>query len=200
MKEINIILILLIGMLNKALTQDATAFQHEIQANYLMESDVNGSRYGLQVEYNRSIFRSDNHLYQLSLGGVNEFFVKDERDIPGITGNTISNLLGATVSNSLYFLKTKKLSVTNTLYAGWGHRRTKANYTNEQFDINRDHESSFNYFAFGAYWKLGYRIKDKMSIQAIGKTDFSRLMDRYEPTIFERPGFMYGLGVVYFIK
>jgi outer membrane receptor protein involved in Fe transport len=165
-----------------------------------MEFDVNGNRYGLQFEYSKPVFQSKNQFYKLSLGAVDEFFVKDERDIEGITGNTVSNVLGVTVSNSLYFLKTKKLFFTNTLYAGWGHRRTKANYTNEQFNIHRDYRSSFNYFAFGAYWKLAYRIKDRISMQAIGKTDLSRLIDKYEPTIFERPGFMYGIGIIYSIK
>jgi hypothetical protein len=200
MKKLQLILILFIGIITNAFSQDATFFQHEIQANYLMEFDVNGNRYGIQLEYNRPVFHSGNQLYRLSFGGMNEFFVKDERDIEGITGNTISNVLGFTASNSLFFLKSKKLCLTNTLYAGWGHRRTKANYTNEQFGINRDYESSFNYFAFGAYWKFGYQIKDRISLQAIGKTDFSRLVDKYEPTIFERPGFMFGVGIVYGIN
>ncbi|MEL6276758.1 MAG: hypothetical protein AAFU03_16795, partial [Bacteroidota bacterium] len=164
------------------------------------ELSVNGNRYGIQLEYNKPIFHSGNQLYRLSFGGMNDFFVKDERDIEGITGNTISNVLGFTASNSLFFLKSKRLFFANTLYAGWGRRRTKANYTNEQFGINRDYESSFNYFAFGAYWKLGYQIKDKISLQAIGKTDFSRLVDKYEPTIFERPGFMFGVGIIYSMK
>jgi len=165
-----------------------------------MEFDVNGNRYGLQFEYNKPVYQSENRFYRLNLGTVNEFFVKDEQDIEGVSGNTISNILGFTASNSLYFLKSKKLFFTNTLYAGWGHRRTKANYTNEQFNIDRDFESSFDYFAFGAYWKLGYQIKENISIQAIGKTDLSRLIDKYEPTIFERPGFMYGIGIIYSIK
>lgn len=200
MRKINLIIVLFLTTINTALSQDKILFQHEIQANYLMEFNVNGNRYGLQLEYNKPVFQSDNQFYKLGLGAVDEFFVKDERNTNGITGNTVSNLLGVTVSNSLYFLKTKKLFFTNTFYAGWGHRRTKANYTNEQFNINKDYGSSFNYFAFGAYWKLGYQTKDRISIQAIGKTDFSRLIDKYEPTIFDRPGFMYGVGIVYGIK
>jgi hypothetical protein len=200
MKKFQLILILLTGIITTAFSQDAAFFQQEIQANYLMKFDVNGNRYGFQLEYNRPVFHSRNQLYRLSFGGMNEFFVKDERDIDGITGNTISNILGFTVSNSLFLLKSKKLFFTNTLYAGWGHRRTKANYANEQFGIDRDYRSSVNYFAFGAYWKLGYQIEDRIRLQAIGKTDFSRLIDKYEPTIFERPGFMYGVGIVYGIN
>ena len=200
MKKFNLIIILFLGTINNVLSQDTSIVQHEIQANYLMEIDANGNRYGLQFEYNKPVFQSKNQFYKLCLGAVDEFFVKDERDIEGITGSTVSNVLGVTVSNSLYFLKTKKLFFTNVLYTGWGHRRTKANYINEQFNIDSDYRSTFNYFAFGAYWKLGYQIKDRISIQAIGKTDFSRLIDQYEPTIFERPGFMYGVGIVYGIK
>ena len=200
MKQFNIILFLFVGMIHAAFGQDATAVKHEFQANYLMELSANGNRYGLQLEYNKPVFQNDKQFYRLSLGGVNEFFVKDERDIDGITGNTISNILGLSLSNSFRFLKTKKIALTNTLYAGWGYRRTKANYTNAQFNINKDYESTFNYLAFGAYWKLGYQIGEKLMIQAIGKTDFSRLIDQYEPTIFERPGFMYGVGIVYAIR
>ena len=191
---------LFLGVANSLFSQDVEVIRHEFQANYLMEFDVNGNRYGLQFEYNKPIFQSANDGYRLSVGGLNEFFFKDERDIDGIAGSTISNILGTSISNSVFFLKNRKLFFTNTLYAGWGYRRTKANYTNEQFNIDRDYEGSFNYFAFGAYWKLGYRMKDQLSIQAIGKTDLSRLIDQYEPTIFERPGFMYGLGISFSIK
>jgi hypothetical protein len=200
MKKSSLIFFLLVGLINTVQSQNTNIPKHEIQANYLMEFDVNGNRYGLQFEYNKPVYQSENRFYRLNLGTVNEFFVKDEQDIEGVSGNTISNILGFTASNSLYFLKSKKLFFTNTLYAGWGHRRTKANYTNEQFNIDRDFESSFDYFAFGAYWKLGYQIKENISIQAIGKTDLSRLIDKYEPTIFERPGFMYGIGIIYSIK
>jgi hypothetical protein len=200
MGKFNLVLIMFAGIINSAFSQDAVVVQHEVQANYLMELDANGNRYGLQIEYNKPVFQSDNQRYRLSLGGVNEVFIKDERDIEGITGNTVSNILGVTASNSLFLFKSKRLFFTNALYAGWGHRRTKANYTNEQFNIKRDYESSFNSFAFGAYWKLGYQIKDRTSIQVIGKTDFSRLIDKYEPTIFERPGFMYGVGIIYSMK
>jgi hypothetical protein len=200
MKKINLILVLLMGLATSVLSQHTVSEKHEIQANYLMEFDANGNRYGLQFEYNKPLFQNENQSYQFSIGGVNEFFVKDERDIEGISGTTLSNILGPTVSNSFYFLKSKRLFFTNTVYAGWGYRRTKANYSNEQFNINRDYENSFSYVAFGAYWKLGYQIKTNISIQAMGKTDLSRLMDKYEPTIFERPGFMYGIGIIYRIK
>ncbi|MEO0899840.1 MAG: hypothetical protein AAFY71_25735 [Bacteroidota bacterium] len=200
MKKLQLILILFIGIGETVFSQDATPFQQEIQANYLMELSANGNRYGIQLEYNKPVFHSENKLYRLSIGGMNELFVKDERDIEGITGNTVSNVLGFTASNSLFLLKSNKLFLTNTLYGGWGYRRTKANYINGQFGINRDYESSLSYIAFGAYWKLGYQIKDRISLQAIGKTDFSRLIDRYEPTIFERPGFMFGVGIIYSMK
>lgn len=193
-------IILYLGIINNILCQDAIKIQDDIQVNYLMEFDANGNRYGIQFEYNRLVFLNEKKSYKLSWGGSNEFFVKDERDIQGITGNTISNVLGLAVSNNLYFTKSKKFFFSSTLYTGWGYRRTKANYTNEQFQIDKDYKSSFNYLAFGAYWKLGYQVKDKISIQVIGKTDFSRLIDEYEPTIFERPGFMYGVGMVYSLQ
>jgi hypothetical protein len=200
MKKLNLLFFLFVVLIDTVQSQNTIVPKHEIQTHYLMEFDVNGNRYGLQFEYNKPVYQNDNESYRLNLGALNEFFVKNEKDIEGIAGNTISNILGFTVSNSLYFLKSKNLFFTNTLYAGWGHRRSKAKYTNEQFNIDREYESSFDYFAFGAYWKFGYQIKDNMSIQVIGKTDLSRLIDRYEPTIFERPGFMYGVGIIYSIN
>jgi hypothetical protein len=200
MKKSSLIFFLFVGLINTAQSQNTIVRKHEFQANYLMEFDVNGNRYGLQFEYNKPVYQSENRFYRLNLGAVNEFFVKDEQDIEGISGNTISNVLGFTVSNSLYFLKSKKLFFHQYSLCRLGTQKNKGNYTNEQFGINRDYESSFNYFAFGAYWKLGYQIKDKISLQAIGKTDFSRLVDKYEPTIFERPGFMFGVGIIYSMK
>lgn len=201
MKKISTLTLCLLTGFSLAFGQQTLqVFQHEVQFNSLMEFDVNGNRFGGQVEYNKSIFVGDGKAYQLSLGLVEEFFVKDERDLSGITGNTFSNILGLTLSNKFAIPVIEKLSVANTIYAGWGHRNTEASYVNEAFGIDRARQSSFNYFAFGAYWKLAYQFREKLSVQAIGKTDFSRLVDSYEPTIFERPGFMYGLGLAYTLK
>jgi hypothetical protein len=176
--------------------QDAADSKSQIQVNSLLELNVNGNRLGLQAEYNRPVFQNKSNRYLLSAGIMNELFIKDESDIAGTSGSTLSNTLGLTLTNSFFILNNRKVFVANTIYAGWGHRSTSASYVNPTYDIDKDYQSSFSYFALGAYWKLGYFLKDNFGLQFIGKTDFSRLIDQYEPTIFERPGFMYGVGVV----
>lgn len=203
MKIIYVSCLLLLGTINFALGQETTATfnsKHEFQLNYLTEFSANGNRYGFMLGYNKAILSNSSQSYQLGIGVINEFFVKDERDIEGITGNTLSNIVGISVSNKFFLLKNQKLYTANTLYAGWGHRKTDANYQNQLYDINRDYQSTVNYFALGAYWSFGYKATPTISVQAIGKTDFSRLVDKYEPTIFERPGFMYGIGITYAIQ
>jgi hypothetical protein len=171
--------------------------KREIQINYLTEFDVNGNRYGLAMEINQFIVNKNQKNYSLKAGIFNEFFVKNEKDIEGISGNTFSNQLGLTLSNSLTLLKSRKLLFSNTLYTGWGFRRTKANYINKSFNIDRDFSSQYSYLALGMYWKLGWQLKEKWALQLIGKTDFSRVFGPYEATLFERPGFMYGIGFIY---
>jgi hypothetical protein len=187
-------------LIHTAIGQSMALSDLDLQAHYLMEFDVNGNRYGGQLELNTSLYGSSNQFYQLSLGLVEELFVKDERDIDGISGNTLSNILGLTVSNRFRLLESKKLSISNTVYLGWGYRRTQANYTNKEYNMNRDYESSNDFLAFGAYWKAGYQLNHGLMLQGIIKTDFSRLIDPYEPVVFERPGLMYGLGIVYFFR
>jgi hypothetical protein len=194
------ILILSIVALCISVSASAQSSSQNMQLNSLMEWSANGNRYGLGLEYNVSLLESKKGGYQLFAGAFDEFFIKDERDIEGITGNTFSNVLGASVTNGFHFLNNKKLYFYHTIYAGWGFRQTDANYTNPTYQIDRDYESESHYFALGAYWKLGYMVSDRIGIQAIGKTDFSRLVDQYEPTVFERPGFMMGLGVLYAFK
>jgi len=190
---------LFICLTNLLLGQDNQAFRHQVQINTFMDFSVN--RYGFQAEYNKPIFIGDNQGYQFGTGAFNEFFIISyEGNREGYSGNTISNILGITASNSLNILKNRRLYISNTIYVGWGYRRTKINYTNLLYDIDRNFQSSYNYFALGAYWKLGYRFRENLGVHLIGKTDFSRLIDKYEPVFLQRPGFMYGIGITYYIK
>jgi hypothetical protein len=197
MKNVTFIMLLLVGSFGAAWGQKSPSKDRDIQGNYLMEFSANGNRYGIQMEWNQSIFQNAHSSYELSIGACDLFFIKDERDIEGISGHTLSNILAPSLSNQFRFLKQKQLILTSSLYAGWGYRRTKANYSNAIYYIDRDYRSARHFLAFGALWKLGVQVQNKLQVQAVGNTDFSRLIDSYEPTLFERPGFMYGLGIVY---
>lgn len=168
----------------------------QVQANYIMQIGASNS-YGLNLEYNRELHLGKKGGYKLYAGAFNEFFVSIEEDIEGMSGNTTSNQLGLTLTNQFNFFKKKKVYLANTLYAGWGRRRTKTTYKNDVYNINRDYQVSNNYLAFGTYMKAGYQINPKLGVHLIGKIDFSRLIDEYEPKLLERPGFMYGAGLTY---
>jgi hypothetical protein len=182
------------GILTSACAQNLDA--PNFQVHPLLELSGNGNRYGLQLEYQRPLSPGKGKFTQ-HWGVFNESFRKSETDIEGMSGYTFSNQLGASLSHHFQWEKTSRWYLANTLYAGWGYRYTQANYQNDRYQINRDYTRTRHYFALGMYWKAGYHLSPKLAVQAIGKTDFSRLIDRYEATIFERPGFMYGLGIQY---
>lgn len=177
--------------------QEVTTFRQQVQANYLTEFSANGNRYGLSLGYDYQLYATSSEWYRFLIGAFDECFIKDERDIDGITGTTLSNQLGLSLTNQFRFLNKRQLYLNISPLVGWGFRRTSANYTNPAYQIDRDRESSYQFLALGVYWAVGYQLNEQFSLQAIGKTDLSRLISAYAPTAFERPGFLYGVGLTY---
>lgn len=171
--------------------------ERQIHATSLFEFTANGNRFGIAAEYQIQIFGGQNNNYKLLAGPFEDFFVKNETDIEGISGTTISNIIGISLNNHFQLWNSHKWYISNTLYAGWGYRKTSARYTNPAYEIDRKLDYAHHYPALGAYWKAGFLLKHNLGVHVMGKTDFSRLIGRYQPTIFERPGFMFGIGLLY---
>lgn len=184
----------LIGCLSSILAQQTIQNQDlylDIQA--ISAFNVNGNRLGGILQLEKRLL--GNNWYGLSAGLYEELFWKDEGSIVEIQGHTLSQQFGGCLSNRFASLPIPKLYASHSLYVGWGYRRSRATFTNAQYNIQRDYQSAYHYLAVGMYWKLGLNLSDSYGLHVIGKTDFSRLLGPYEATTFERPGFMYGIGM-----
>ncbi len=170
----------------------------QVQINWAWELntllDIEKKYYGLQLQLEKKLLSSASGRYSLSVGLSNEFHIVDEKDLEQVSGNTIQNQLGVILSNRIKLFKNQRFSLANTAYLAWSYRRTRANFSNPEYQINRDHSADRHFVGIGCYWKLDYALNDHWSVQLVAKTDLSRWLDEYE---FElaRPGLLYGLGI-----
>ncbi len=172
---------------------------YTLEANTLWELSLDGGgTYGIQLEGERMLFQSKHAKYQLSAGLIEECMLIDKHvalsDATETSGNSIINHLGITLTNKIYLFQHQRWYLANSMAMGWGYRRNDHRYSNERFDIDRSIKNSNHRFVLSLNWKAGYMINNRIGVQLIGRTDLSRLIDRFD-IAFENPGLLYGGGV-----
>lgn len=165
-------------------------------AHALIEPSEN-ERYGLQTAVTRRVWVSPSGVYALHAGLGGDAYVQDERIFEVVKGHTRVFMPAAVVDQRFAFaLWEQPLALALTAYAGAAFRTTDARVDDPVLGINRDINTQTSYFALGLWWQASVALNERLWLQAIVKTDLSRLVDADFPAVFnEQPGILFGVGV-----